>query len=90
MSVFHYTSGQGVKGIFDSNELHCSNVNFMNDPSERTYLIELLKSIGQDSIFCKKIYESLWSDWYNEVVLEVFASFVASFSKNPDSIAMWN
>ena len=41
MTLYHYTSGQGLSGIFDSKELHCSNVNFLNDPSEQSYVYDL-------------------------------------------------
>lgn len=90
MSVFHYTSGHGIKGIFDNGELHCSNINFMNDPSEKTYFYDLVDQIGKSSAICKKIFTELYYDFYHKVLLNSDGRFVASFSKNADSLAMWN
>lgn len=90
MTLYHYTSGQGLFGIINSEELHCSNVNFLNDPSERSYFQNILDHIFKDSSECKRIYDTLFNDSFQKAVVDPFDSFVASFSKNADSLSMWN
>jgi hypothetical protein len=90
MTLYHYTSGQGIFGIINSGELHCSNVNFLNDPSEQSYFQELLVLVFKKSKECEKIYSTLFNDSFQQAVVDPFERFVASFSKNADSLSMWN
>jgi hypothetical protein len=43
--LHHYTSGQGLLGILNSGEMHCTNVLYMNDSSEMDYGRELVLQI---------------------------------------------
>nr|WKN38040.1 DUF2971 domain-containing protein [Tunicatimonas sp. TK19036] len=90
MILYHYTTGQGVFGIFDKSELFCSNINFLNDPSEESYFKELLKDTFANSTKCKNIYETLYSESYQGSIVNPFDIFILSFSKNQDSLSMWN
>lgn len=90
VTLYHYTNGQGIYGIINSDELHCSNVNFLNDPSEKSYFQDLLKPIFEDSKVCERIYSTLFNGSYQKAVVDPFDTFVASFSKNDDSLSMWN
>jgi hypothetical protein len=90
MTLYHYSSGQGIFGIINSDELHCSNINFLNDPSEQSYFSELLESINKDSAISREICETLFSASFISSYLNPFDRYVASFSKNPDSLSMWN
>lgn len=90
MTLYHYTSGQGLYGILNSSQLHCSDVNFMNDPSERTYFLDLLEIVFEKANECKDIYLELYNKSYQDAVTDPFDRYVASFSKNPDSLSMWN
>lgn len=90
MTLYHYTSGQGLFGILDNAELHCSNVNFMNDPSENTYFSSLLDQVVKDSENAKLIHDSLFNQTYQDAFINSSEMFVASFCKNNDSLSMWN
>jgi hypothetical protein len=90
MILYHYTSGQGLFGIISSGELHCSNINFLNDPSEKSYFQDLLTSVFNESTESKEIYKALYSDSFQRSVLTPGETFIASFSKNDDSLSMWN
>lgn len=90
MTLYHYSSGQGLFGIMNSDELHCSNVNFLNDSSEKSYFSELLDSICKNDEKCKIICEALYSDSFIRSYIDPTDSFIASFSKNGDSLSMWN
>jgi len=90
MTLYHYTSGQGIHGIVKYGELRCSNVNFLNDPSEQSYFQQLLKTLGDRHPEAEKIYSTLFNYSFQDAVIDPFESFVASFSKNDDSLSMWN
>lgn len=46
--LYHYTTGGGLVGIFESNKIWASNVLYMNDRSEVLYGIWLAKNIIKD------------------------------------------
>lgn len=59
MKAYHYTSGQGLFSILNSQELWCSNLRFMNDPSEESYfeqLMEELCSAKEEFKFFQSLY----------------------------------
>lgn len=90
MTLYHYTSGQGLFGIINSGELHCSNINFLNDPSEKSYFQDLLNLVFKESKECENIHSTLFNDSFQKAVVKPFDTFIASFSKNEDSLPMWN
>lgn len=90
MILYHYTTGQGVFGIINSKQLHCSNVMFLNDPSEQKYSNEILEVVLSKCSLCKKIYDTFYNESYHDVILNQTDKFIASFSKNRDSLSMWN
>lgn len=90
MRLYHYTSGQGLFGIINSDELQCSNINFLNDPSEKSYFQDLCKFVCKESNDCKQIFSTLFNDSFQKAVVDPFETFIASFSKNEDSLSMWN
>lgn len=91
MKAYHYTSGQGLFNILNSQELQCSNLRFMNDPSEEFYFDNLLQELfDSDGGELESIYHTLYNKSYDKVVLNPTDKFIASFSKNSDSLSMWN
>ncbi len=90
MILYHYTTGQGLFGILEKAELHCSCVNFLNDPSEDTYFDDIVKIAIADSEEAGKIFNALVNDSFIKNVADPFGRFIVSFSKNKDSLSMWN
>jgi hypothetical protein len=90
MILYHYTSGQGIFGIINSKQLHCSNVRFLNDPSEHSLFKEIVGFVIKDCSICNKIYKTFYNESYQDVILNPTDKFIASFSKNNDSLSMWN
>ncbi|MEQ8423268.1 MAG: DUF2971 domain-containing protein [Cyclobacteriaceae bacterium] len=90
MTLYHYTSGQGIFGIFNSSELHCSNVNFLNDPSEQSYFSDLLNDVFNQSSEAQEIHKALFNESFINAVVAPFDIYIGSFSKNGDSLSMWN
>lgn len=89
-TLYHYTSGQGIFGIINSSSLHCSNVNFLNDPSEQTYFNTIINKVIENSKDCKQIFEALYNQSYQDSILGFNDQYIVSFSKNSDSLSMWN
>ncbi|HAH36819.1 MAG TPA: hypothetical protein DEQ87_13705 [Algoriphagus sp.] len=91
MKAYHYTSGQGLFGILNSQELRCTNLRFMNDPSEEFYFDQLMKQIlEKKGDKFKSVHDVLFSESYRNAVLSPTERHVVSFSKNGDSLSMWN
>jgi hypothetical protein len=63
----------------------------MNDPSEEFYFDHLIKElIDQEGEEVKFIQDTLYNLSYHKAVLNPTEKFIASFSKNGDSLPMWN
>jgi hypothetical protein len=91
MKAYHYTSGKGLFGILNTKELHCTNLKFMNDPSEEFYFDQLVKQLvekGGDAY--NSVHNILYNESYRNAILSPTEKFVVSFSKNEDSLPMWN
>ncbi len=89
-TLYHYTSGQGLYGIMNSSELHCSHIAFLNDPTEHKYLDVVIKRIFQNSPDCKEIYDKLYNESYHGITYDFYEYYVLSLSRNNDSLSMWN
>src|SRR5262245_24599401 len=44
-TLYHYTTADGLLGIFQSRQLWATNVRFMNDTSELAYAFDLIRSV---------------------------------------------
>lgn len=88
--LFHYTSGQGLYGIINSEKLHCSNIQFLNDPTENIHFDKILEIVMSDNKECHDIYSTLFWEDYHEIILNQEEKYLISFSKNNDSLSMWN
>lgn len=89
MVYYHYTTGNGLLGILNSNTLHCSNINFLNDPSESKYINTILQEIFESNHRYKEIYDQLHQ---NDFIffLQPQYLYIASFSRKRDSLHMWH
>lgn len=89
MKLYHYTTGLGLKGILESNEFHCNNISFLNDPSETFYFKSLIDKVLKNDEICKEVHTKL----YNKALEDHYSmstKFILSFCKNGDSLSMWN
>ncbi|HAZ24715.1 MAG TPA: hypothetical protein DCY95_08835, partial [Algoriphagus sp.] len=63
----------------------------MNDPSEEFYFDQLMKQIlEKKGDKFKSVHDVLFSESYRNAVLSPTERHVVSFSKNGDSLSMWN
>lgn len=90
MNSYHYSSSAGIFGIINSCQLHCSNANFLNDPTEQNYFDSILKEVISKNSECKNIYEILYNNSVESQIINPFENYVISFCKNKDSLSMWS
>jgi len=90
MDSYHYTSSDGIFGIINSSQLHCSNVNFLNDPTEQNYFDSIINEAITKNSVCKNIYEILYNNLVEPCIINPFENYVISFCKNKDSLSMWS
>lgn len=95
-SLFHYTTLSGLMGIIDNKTLWLTNTLYLNDISEQTYAIFIIK----DTI-SSLISSGRYSDEFNKLItpksipfkdVEALYSepaYVTCFTTNGDSLYMW-
>lgn len=70
--LFHYTSAAGMEGIISGNEIHASNINFLNDYSEGQLLVDGMfqriysETLGQ--------FKEIWPNIANRSEIECLGS----------------
>ena len=92
--AWHYTDAAGLMGIVTSQKLFASATEVVNDSSEVTYGIELVrrvwKEVSEQSNFppanVAYIAEALSDDWPNYIADSIF---IVSASEEPDLLGQW-
>jgi hypothetical protein len=92
--LYHYTSGQALLGILESDSVWASQIRYMNDSKEFTHAVEHATQVlhrlsmassnqtGTRSGLCKAVIRYLEE-------LDHLALYVACFSEIPDSLSQW-
>ncbi len=100
--IYHYTSVDGIIGILRNKELWFTNIYFLNDNQELFYTYKLIDEVTKEikkelsETFYKKIkarQNYLLSEDFFEQEKNVWGRheyYVASFSTDNDSLALWN
>lgn len=89
MKLYHYTSGEGLKGIIEEKKIQCTNVSFLNDPTENKYHFDVLQSVLEANERCRAIYKTFHDDVFDRCFYDSDHLFILSFSDSSDSLAMW-
>lgn len=93
-TIYHYTSPEGLKGIFDTHSLFATDMYFLNDSSEGMYVIKLIEENirylckeNDQLIKCVKRELNLikLGKWEEQI-----HNYTISFSCDSDSLEMWN
>lgn len=87
--LYHYTTANGIVGIFTTKTIWATNIHHLNDSTEFTYAIDLTNSL----------IEELYSESENKEILEYIQNYiktvrkvhvsVISLTKDPDLLSMW-
>ena len=98
--IYHYTSAVGLKGIVDSGKIWFSDIGFLNDSSEATYIYKIIKPLlNKDNLSSdfKNLVYKLCSDFsktdfcvYKNTPIWKNKCYVASFSTEKDCLSLWN
>lgn len=101
--VYHYTSLETIKCILNNGTLRFTNINFLNDECEFTYLFIVLSDMifnyrfKYDKLFCDFL-ESICSEYCNNEAYFIGAEiksdtnrqyYISSFSLCDDSLSLW-
>jgi hypothetical protein len=87
-TIYHYTTGEGFLGIVESGELWLTNTEFVNDISECNALQQEMDLFGIDELTFNR-YVDKWWKYYSRRNNERNNYYIASFSKEPDSLEQW-
>lgn len=94
VTIYHYTSPEGLQGIFETRALFATDMYFLNDASEGMYVIRLIQDNIQelchnDEELIKYVKRELrhlkLGKW-----TKLIHNYTISFSMNGDSLEMWN
>lgn len=88
--IYHYTSDNGLFGIIQSSSFHCTSIKFLNDPSENIYFNEILNEVLDKNLDFEKAHELLYDKGWRDSRESSYDKYIISFSKNSDSLSMWN
>lgn len=100
--IYHYTSPDGLLGILESNSFRFTHIYFLNDKSELRYTYDLLLELieKQKANLNNNLYEQIRKraeyvtsrDYLNSECEVLFREdfYVMSFSKDSDSLSLWN
>lgn len=98
--LYHYTSINSLYSIVENKEFWVTRSDYMNDTSEVIYFNEVIRKAVNNHLNRNDIKSNVWAEW-KESVQEKYGKeqdraglsgsiFILSFSKNPDSLSMWN
>ena len=89
--VYHYSDSAGLIGILESDELWATSTDYLNDPSEGFYTLNVADAILRERLsIAKTEKEKLFFNAARAALAEVKPTFyVVSFSRNQDLLSQW-
>lgn len=99
--IYHYTSPEAFFEILKNKTIWFSNVNCLNDASERKYIYNILQErvykselsalfLNEITNLCNMMKEDVENVCYASTMYNINDKFIASFSLNSDSLSLWN
>lgn len=93
-TIYHFTNDTGLKGIFESGNLWCSDIFSLNDPSEFNYGMniarDLLKTeIGPNGSPQANNFYHNWSQALSQSRGKIAHFFVCCFSETMEDLGQW-
>jgi hypothetical protein len=86
--IYHYTSGDGLKGIVENSEMWLTNTAFVNDITECKALQEE-KNLFNDNDFSNTYVADSWRNFIQYPDGRDNNTYIASFSKGEESLGQW-
>ena len=99
-SLSHYTTPNAVYNILSNEKLWFTDYRYLNDSSEGEFIWDILDKIFERNHYEKKFIDSI-KELKNEQAIRVneigggfscekYIYYICSFSKNNDSLSLWN
>lgn len=97
--IYHYTSLQSLYSIMQNNTLWATESRFMNDAGESLYFKQFVDDLLPVLIGNQSQHENAVRKFHAEIMRNLYEInetdkenwlYILSFSKNKDSLAMWN
>lgn len=88
-TIYHYTSASGFQGIVESGDIRLTNINFVNDTSECGVLRGKKKLFEEDELSCNRYVKEAWQEFLRNNDKDRNNYYIASFSKEPNSLEQW-
>lgn len=91
--IYHYTSIQGLLGIFSSSRLWATHYKFLNDESEITYALNILKCLIETK--AKNVPNEIIATFLERILQTanpfdgMFDCYVTCFCSNGDALTQW-
>ena len=93
--LYHYTDVTGVKGIIESQSLWATSINFLNDPDELVYGLDVIIDSIESSKLSKSFSTAMWAllDVSKKMILEgeseTSNTYVISFCEEQEILGQW-
>jgi hypothetical protein len=96
--IYHYTNAEGLKGIIESNSFYATQYNFLSDPTEITYVINIIKNEiekivkpNMDNNIFQELNKLFDFKLYFDDLLSVFINdiYLVCFSAGGDQLSQW-
>ena len=88
--LYHYTKSNGINGIINHNCFWATKSDFLNDPTEFSYIYGIIDEVCGEHIKDTALKEMFLKDSIYAGREKSREYFVLSFSKCRDSITMWS
>ncbi len=93
VSIYHYTSPDGLNSIISNSTLRFTDRNYLNDYTEGRYIMMLCMKNDFTDVFPKEHidkFKSLCQEYYNNPLKKKVPTFQCSFSTLDNILPMWN
>ncbi|MCB2339603.1 DUF2971 domain-containing protein [Clostridium estertheticum] len=92
IDLYHYTSASALKSIIQNKSIYMSKSDFMNDAQEIKYALSIVERITKEHTTLTEELKNKICDQLIDLRKDYFFGniFILSFSKEPDSLALWS
>lgn len=92
--LYHYTNGQGLKGILECGRVWFTDYRHLNDPSELTHGIDMAhdvaRELGSGADGRVRLFLECFADMFrHDNFAGLLEFFIASFSRARDDLGQW-
>jgi len=91
--IYHYTDGEGLRGILESGGLWLTDIFNLNDPTELRHglkhAVEILKQRAEKGPREIKVFSEIFQKMEHDGLEQIAHYFVCCFSKDGDDLGQW-